>query len=122
MNARLLAVHSKNSDTQGSVDNLNVLLFEKQPLWTCLPQFADALAELGLVHIKLRRYDDARDELERAFTLEPDNFRVNANLLILYQTTEDSRASEQESRFKEIEKKRAEDERLLWRTIEVRPY
>lgn len=86
------------------------------------PQFPDALAELGLVHVKLRQYDDARNELESAFQLEPDNFRVNANLLILYQTTGDPRATEQESRFKEIEKKRAEDERLLWRTIEVRPY
>jgi len=102
--------------------NLPEAEIELKQAITADPQFADALAELGLVHIKLRRYDDARDELERAFTLEPDNFRVNANLLILYQTTEDSRASEQESRFKEIEKKRAEDERLLWRTIEVRPY
>ena len=64
----------------------------------------------------------ARNELNRAFTLEPNNFRVNANLLILYQKTGDPRAPEQQSRFDEIKKKQAEDEQLLWRTIEVRPY
>ena len=102
--------------------NLSEAEVELNQAITADPRFPDALAELGLLHIRLRRYDDARSELERAFALEPDNFRVNANLLILYQTTGDPRAAEQESRFKEIEKKRAEDERLLWRTIEVRPY
>jgi tetratricopeptide (TPR) repeat protein len=86
------------------------------------PRFADALAELGQLHIRLNRYDAARDELNRAFSLEPDNFRVNADLLILYQKTGDSRAAEQQSRLDEIKKKQAEDEKLLWRTIEVRPY
>jgi tetratricopeptide (TPR) repeat protein len=86
------------------------------------PRFADALAELGLLHIRLRQYDAARDEVNRAFALEPDNFRVNANLLILYQKTGDPRAPEQQSRLDEIKKKRVEDEQLLWRTIEVRPY
>jgi hypothetical protein len=65
---------------------------------------------------------EARDEALAVRMLEPDNFRVNANLLILYQMTGDARAAEQESRFKEIEKKRAKDERLLWRTIEAPPY
>lgn len=86
------------------------------------PKFTDALAELGLLHIKLHQYDSARNELDRAFTLEPDNFRVNANLLILYKKTGDSRAAAQQLRFDEIQKKRAEDDQLLWRTIEVRPY
>jgi tetratricopeptide (TPR) repeat protein len=86
------------------------------------PRFADALAELGLLHIRLRQYDEAKDELNRAFALEPDSFRVNANLLILYQKTGDPRAPEQQLRLEEIKKKRAEDEQLLWRTIEVRPY
>jgi tetratricopeptide (TPR) repeat protein len=86
------------------------------------PRFADALAELGQLHIRLNRYEAARDELNRAFSLEPDNFHVNADLLILYQKTGDSRAAEQQSRLDEIKKKQAEDEKLLWRTIEVRPY
>jgi tetratricopeptide (TPR) repeat protein len=86
------------------------------------PRFADALAELGLLHIRLRQYDNARDELNRAFALESDSFRVNANLLILYRKTGDPRAPEQQSRLDEIKKKRVEDEQLLWRTIQVRPY
>jgi tetratricopeptide (TPR) repeat protein len=86
------------------------------------PRFADALAELGLLHIRLSRYDEARDELNRAFSLEPGNFHVNADLLILYQKTGDPRATEQQARLDEIKKKQVEDEQLLWRTIEVRPY
>ena len=52
------------------------------------PRFADALAELGLLHVRLRQYDDARGELDRAYAIEPDNFRVNANLLILIKRPE----------------------------------
>ena len=85
-------------------------------------RFADALAELGQLHIRLSQYDAAKDELNRAFSLEPGSFRVNADLLILYQKTGDPRAAEQQSRLDEIKKKQAEDEKLLWRTIEVRPY
>jgi tetratricopeptide (TPR) repeat protein len=86
------------------------------------PKFADALAELGHVHIRTERYEEAAKTLERARALDPDNFRVNANLLILYQKTKDPRAEAQQQRFEEIKKKRAEDEELLWRSIEVRPY
>jgi tetratricopeptide (TPR) repeat protein len=85
------------------------------------PYFVDALAELGLVHIKLEHYDEASHELARASAIQPDNFRVNANLLILYQKTKDPRAAEQKARFEEIKKKRDQDEQLLWRTIEVQP-
>ena len=70
------------------------------------PQLADALAELGQLHVRLGRYDDARNELERAFALEPENFRVNTNLLILYRKTQDPRAAEQQARFDEIRKNR----------------
>jgi tetratricopeptide (TPR) repeat protein len=86
------------------------------------PRFADALAELGQLHVRLGRYDEARNELERALALEPYNFRVNINLLIFYRKTKDPRADEQQARFDEIKKKQADDEPLLWRTIEVRPY
>jgi len=85
------------------------------------PKFVDALAELALVHIRQAHTTEASQELEKAFAIDPDNFRANANLLILYQKTGDPRAAEQEARFQEIKKKRAEDEQLLWRTIELRP-
>ncbi len=74
------------------------------------------------MHIRLEKYADAGNELERAIELEPDSFRVNANLLILYQKTKDPRVEAQRARFEEIKQKRSENEQLLWRTIEVRPY
>jgi tetratricopeptide (TPR) repeat protein len=86
------------------------------------PKFPDALAELAHVHIRLEKYVDAGNELERAIELEPDSFRVNANLLVLYQKTKDPRVEAQRARFEEIKQKRSENEQLLWRTIEVRPY
>jgi tetratricopeptide (TPR) repeat protein len=85
-------------------------------------KFPDAIAELAHVHIHLEKYSDANKELERALQLEPDNFRANANLLILYQKTKDARAQQQQERFEQIKQKRSENEQLLWRTIEVRPY
>jgi tetratricopeptide (TPR) repeat protein len=81
-------------------DNLPEAESELKKAVAADPRFVDALAELAQVHIKLERYDDASNELQRAFELDPENFRVNA---------------------KEIKKKRDEDERLLWRTVEVRP-
>ena len=86
------------------------------------PQFVDALADLGLLHIKTGQYNAASEELKRAFALEPNSFRVNANLLILYQRTSDPRSAEQQIRFEDIkEETNRKNEQLLWRTIEVRP-
>jgi tetratricopeptide (TPR) repeat protein len=102
-------------------DNLPEAESELKKAVAADPRFVDALAELAQVHIKLERYDDASNELQRAFELDPGNFRVNANLLVLYQKTKDPRASDQQAHFEEIKKKRDEDERLLWRTVEVRP-
>lgn len=74
------------------------------------------------VHIRMQKYADARAELERAHEIGPANFRVNANLLILYQRTKDPRAEAQQARFEQIKQKLSENEQLLWRTIGVRPY
>jgi tetratricopeptide (TPR) repeat protein len=103
-------------------DNLPLAEIELKQAIAADPHFANALAELGLIDIRLRKYDAAGDELDRAFALEPDNFDVNADLLILYQKKGDPRAAQQQARFEEIKKKQAEDEHLLWRTIEVKPY
>jgi tetratricopeptide (TPR) repeat protein len=102
-------------------DNLPEAESELKKAVAADPRFVDALAELAQVHIKLERYDDAANELQRAFELDPGNFRVNANLLVLYQKTKDPRASDQQVRFDEIKKKRDEDEQLLWRAVVVQP-
>jgi tetratricopeptide (TPR) repeat protein len=73
------------------------------------------------IHIRLEKHEIARHELERAGAVAPDNFRVDANPLILNQRTKDARAAAQQARFGENNEKRAENEALLWRTIEVRP-
>ena len=39
---------------------------------------------------------------------DPDNFRANANLVVLYQKTKDTRAQAQQARFEEIKQKRSE--------------
>jgi tetratricopeptide (TPR) repeat protein len=102
-------------------DNLPEAENELKKAVAANPRFADALAELAQVHIKLEHYDDASSELQRGFELDPGNFRVNANLLVLYQKTKDPRALDQQARFEKIKKRRDEDEQLLWRTVEVQP-
>jgi len=84
--------------------------------------FPDGLSELAHVHIRMQNYAAAGKELTRALQLEPENVRANANLLILYQKTKNPRAAAQQVKFDEIKKNRSENEQLLWRNIEVRPY
>ena len=103
-------------------EDLTTAESELEQAVTANPKFADSLAELAHVHIRLQQYEKARRELEQAAALDPENFRVNANLLILYQRTKDPRANAQQARFEDIKKKRSEYEQLLWRTIEIRPY
>jgi tetratricopeptide (TPR) repeat protein len=102
-------------------DNLPTAESELLQAVAANPQFVDAMAELAWVHIRQGHTSEAGRELENAFALDPENFRVNANLLVLYQKTGDPRTAQQQARLEEIKKKRAEDEQLLWRTIEVRP-
>lgn len=86
------------------------------------PKFADAYAELGLVYIRRKEHEQAEGVLARALALDPDNYLANQNLLMLYQRTRDPRAESQAERFQQVQQKRSEKERLLLRTIEVRPY
>ncbi|PYT02620.1 MAG: hypothetical protein DMF60_20805 [Acidobacteria bacterium] len=103
-------------------DNLPEAERELQQAVAANSNFPDGLSELAHVHIRMQNYMAAGKELVRALQMEPGNFRANANLLILYQKTKDPRAAEQQVKFEEIKKKRSEDEQLLWRSIEVRPY
>jgi tetratricopeptide (TPR) repeat protein len=103
-------------------DNLAEAERELQQAVAANSNFSDGLSELAHVHIRMQNYAAAGTELTRALQMEPENFRANANLLILYQKTKDPRAGEQQVKFEEIKKKRSENEQLLWRSIEVRPY
>jgi tetratricopeptide (TPR) repeat protein len=86
------------------------------------PDFADALAELGQLEMRLKNYAAAEKVLQRAVELDPDSFQANMHLLRLFQATHDPRSEGQQKRFEEVSKKRAEREASLLRTIEVRPY
>ena len=86
------------------------------------PKYADAYAELGLVYVYQSRYKDAEDALHHALAIDPEGYRANMNLAVLFRRTHDRRADEQTAHFKRIEQKRAENAKLFFRTIEVRPY
>lgn len=85
------------------------------------PEYAEAYAELGLVHLKQRNYAQAEEALLRALGIDPENYVAHLNLMILFQRTKDPRAAAQAERFEEVKKKRSERTREFLRTIEVRP-
>jgi type IV pilus assembly protein PilF len=85
------------------------------------PQYADARAEMGLVHLKQKDYVAARNDLQAALQINPDNYAANLNLLILYQRTQDPKTDEQDRRFKQISQQRAQRVRDFLRTIQVVP-
>ena len=84
------------------------------------PNYADAYAERGLVHLKQRDYPDARSDLLKALAINPDSFTANMNLLMLYQRTKDPKADEQAKRFEQVRQERAQRAKEFLRTIEVR--
>lgn len=84
--------------------------------------YADAHAELAAVLMALHRYPEAKQELDRAVEIDPQNFVANTNLLVFYRRTKDVRASEQAQKLQALEKKRDQLQELLYRRIEVRPY
>lgn len=85
------------------------------------PNYADAYAERGLVHLKQKDYPAATDDLKKALEIDPDNYTANLNLMILYQRTKDPKADEQAKRFEQVRQQRAQRAKEFLRTIEVRP-
>ena len=87
-----------------------------------LPTFAESRAELGRVRLRQGLVEQARADLDRALSIDPDSFQANANLLALYQRTHDARAAEQAERLQRLDAQRAARQELMLRTIEVKPY
>lgn len=85
------------------------------------PNYADAYAEMGLVRLKQKDYLGARDDLQKALKINPDNYTANFNLLILYQRTKDPKADSQAKRFERVSQDRAQRVKEFLRTIQVRP-
>jgi tetratricopeptide (TPR) repeat protein len=85
------------------------------------PGFADAYAELGILHLRRGEPDQAEQVLRKCLELDPDNYLGNFHLLMLYQRTKDPRSTAQAQRFEEIkegQEKKADEFRRL---IDVRP-
>lgn len=87
-----------------------------------LPKFADARAELARVRLRQAETDKARAELTAALAIDPDNYQANTVLLALYERTRDAKAAEQRERLKQLQSKRKDEEKLMLRTIEMRPF
>jgi Tfp pilus assembly protein PilF len=76
---------------------------------------------MGLVHLKQKDYPGARNDLQKALDINPDNYTANLNLMILYQRTKDPKADEQAKRFEQVRQQRAQRAKEFLRTIQVRP-
>jgi tetratricopeptide (TPR) repeat protein len=86
------------------------------------PSSPEPYAELAMVHIRRQEYALAESNLARALKIAPDHYRSNLNLLMLYERTKDSRAEQQSHRVEQLQKAGEERERLLLRSLEIRPY
>lgn len=82
----------------------------------------DAAVELSLVQIRRAEYDLAAKTLARVLRDAPDNYRANLHLLLLYRRTRDGRAEDQARRVAELQKAGEEREKLLLRSLDIRPY
>jgi Flp pilus assembly protein TadD len=86
------------------------------------PSSPEPYAELALVHIRLKEFAQAESSLTRALQIAPEHYRANLNLLMLYQKTNDPRAGQQARRVEQLQQAGEERERLLLRSLEIRPY
>jgi len=86
------------------------------------PSSPEPYAELALVHIRRKEFALAESNLTRALQIAPEHYRTNLNLLMLYQKTNDPRAGQQARRVEQLQKAGEERDRLLLRSLEIRPY
>jgi len=86
------------------------------------PSSPEPYAELALVHIRRKEFALAESDLARALKIAPDHYRTNLNLLMLYQRTKDPRAEKQARRVEKLQRAGEERERLLLRSLDIRPY
>jgi tetratricopeptide (TPR) repeat protein len=103
-------------------DQLDQAAVHLQRTIEILPKFADARAELARVRLRQADTEKARAELAEALAIDPDNYQANTVLLALYERTRDAKVAEQRERIKQLQAKRKDEEQLMLRTIEMRPF
>jgi Tfp pilus assembly protein PilF len=85
------------------------------------PNYADAYAEMGLLHMKQKEYPQAEDAFRRALKVDPDHYAANLDLMMLYQRTKDPRAEAQAKRVDQVKEEHVHrTNESLW-TIKVQP-
>ena len=85
------------------------------------PAFADAWAELGLLQTRAGQYAEAEQSLQKALSLDAENYQATVNLTALYTRTRDPRREQQAARLEVLQKKRGERAQDFLRMIEVVP-
>jgi tetratricopeptide (TPR) repeat protein len=86
------------------------------------PKLPDAYAELALIRMRRGDYALAQKDLASALAVSPDHYLSNLRLLMLYQRTRDPGAEGQKRRVDQLREKGEEKERLLLRSLDIRPY
>jgi tetratricopeptide (TPR) repeat protein len=85
------------------------------------PAYADAWAELGLLQTRAGQYGEAEQSLQKALTLDAENYQASVNLTALYTRTHDPRREEQAARLEALQKKRGERAQDFLRVVETLP-
>jgi len=85
------------------------------------PGYADAWAELGLLQTRAGEYAEAEASLQKALSLDAENYQATVHLAALYTRTRDPRREAQAARLDALQKKRGEQAQDFLRMIEVVP-
>jgi tetratricopeptide (TPR) repeat protein len=104
-----------------AVGRLDDAKHELEQANTLTPDRPDVLGELGQVFIASHEYREAQTYLDRAVTLDPENYGANFGLLQLYARTGDPRREEQSKRFDQIKSNDEQHYQEMMRIINVRP-
>lgn len=102
--------------------NLDEAMVHLQQSIQADPSAIEAYTDLGMVYIDKKEYALAEKTLAHAIEMTPEDYLSNQRLLTLFQRTKDSRAAAQAQRVEQIRKTGEEKERLLMRSLEIRPY
>jgi len=82
----------------------------------------DARAELAQVYVNQKSFEAAQEQLRLALDADPNNYKANLALQVFYQRTKDPRVADQRRKVETLTAARDDKEKVLWRTIEFRPY
>ncbi len=103
-------------------DDLDGAIAAFRRLAALQPELPDGHAELASALLDKQDLDASRREVEATLKLDRENFLANRTLLKLYQLSGDPRVKEQTALVKKLIEGRDERQKLLLRTIEVRPW